>query len=55
MEHLKQALAARAAHLENPGLVIEADQRVPHGTVVDLMSMAREAGIHRVNVAVRAL
>jgi biopolymer transport protein ExbD len=34
-------------------LVIKADKQVPHGTVVQIMSLAIEAGIPSINIATR--
>jgi len=34
-------------------LIIKADQQVPHGTVVKVMSIALKAGISVVNIAAR--
>ena len=34
-------------------LIIKADRQVPHGTVVEIMSLAAEAGISSVNIATR--
>lgn len=51
VKKLKAAFArANREHIE-AGLIIQADQRVRHGTVVSLMNMARDVGIPRVNVA----
>jgi biopolymer transport protein ExbD len=44
----------RAAHRkEDLSLIIEADARVPYGTVVRVMNMAAEARIRRINLATR--
>jgi biopolymer transport protein ExbD len=53
MGGLEQSLAAHAARHPDAELVIQADRDVPHGTVVRLMNMAREVGIHRVSLALR--
>ena len=34
-------------------LVIEADRKVPYGTVVEVMNMALEVGVRRVNLATK--
>jgi biopolymer transport protein ExbD len=34
-------------------LIVQADQQVPHGTVVQVMNMALEVGIKQVNIATR--
>ncbi len=53
LEGLSSAFA-QAAH-EQPGatLVIEADSRVTHGTLVALYNMARAAGIQQISLATR--
>ena len=53
MAQFKRALRLRAAKRLEKGLVIQADQAVRHGTVVNLMSAALEVGVDRVNVATR--
>lgn len=55
MQTLKQAFAARLREHHDASLIIQADQRVPHGTVVDVMNMALEVGIRQVNIAARSL
>lgn len=49
------ASAFRQTVHEHPDavIVIEADRRVQHGAVVDVMNMAAEAGIREVNVAIQ--
>ena len=54
MRTLKQALAMRQRDHQDANLVIQADQSVPHGTVVNLMNMALEVGIRQVNIAARS-
>ena len=44
--------AARRVHRDVP-LIIEADARVPHGTIMELSRIAEEAGVTRVNLATR--
>ena len=53
LEDLSSAFA-QAAH-EHPGamLVIEADSRVAHGTIMALYNMARAAGLQQVSLATR--
>jgi biopolymer transport protein ExbD len=53
MRGLRSAFSARARRRPEADLVIQADRRVPYGTVVDVMNMALEAGVPRVNIAVR--
>lgn len=54
MKSLKQAFAMRLREHHDASLIIQADQRVPHGTVVDVMNMALEVGIRQVNIAARS-
>jgi biopolymer transport protein ExbD len=51
---LEAALAATARGRAGLVLVLEADRRVAHGTVVELIQLALEAGMARVNVATRS-
>ena len=53
MRSLKQAMAARTRGHADALLVIQADRSVPHGVVMDVMNMAGEVGVRKVNVAVR--
>ncbi|MFN2165123.1 MAG: ExbD/TolR family protein [Anaerolineae bacterium] len=53
MEKLKQTLERRARELGETYLVVQADRRVPHGSVMRLVSLADDAGLKRVNVATR--
>jgi biopolymer transport protein ExbD len=55
MRNLKQALAVRLREHHDANLIIQADQQVPHGTVVQIMNMALEVGIKQVNIATRPL
>ena len=55
MENLKQAFAAARKRYSNTDFLIQADHRVPNGTIVDLMNIAREAGIKRVVMATKPL
>ena len=48
MERLRQ----RTAQNERV-LLLMADKRVPHGEVVSIINLARDAGVERVNVAVK--
>ncbi len=49
------AVALKSAALVHPGsaLIIEADERVPHGTVVEAWNAALGAGIENVSIATR--
>jgi biopolymer transport protein ExbD len=53
MRGLRSAFSARARRHPESDLIIQADQRVRYGTVVEIMNMALEAGVARVNIAVR--
>lgn len=53
LEALQKSLHAAAQRGRNQELIIKADKQVPHGTVVQLMSMAIEAGIPSINIATR--
>jgi biopolymer transport protein ExbD len=55
MQRLREILGKRARALTGVPLVIHADARVSHGTVLDLVRIAREAGVPEVNFASRAL
>ena len=54
MAGLRRALKESRGKHPEAGLTIQADRRVEHGTVMDLMNMALDAGIQEVNIAVRA-
>jgi biopolymer transport protein ExbD len=51
MENLKEALARAREAKGEEGLIVQADQRVSHGTIVELMNMALEVGLKKVNLA----
>ena len=53
MENLRRALEKQLREKPEARLVILADRRVPHGTVVGVVNLARQAGLRSVNVAVR--
>ena len=54
LEGLQKSLQEAAARGTGPQeLVIKADRQVPHGTVVQIMSLAIEAGIPSINIATR--
>ena len=54
LEGLERSLREAASRGTGPSeLVIKADKQVPHGTVVEIMSMAIEAGIPSINIATR--
>lgn len=50
------ATALGQAHAETPGgiVVIQADEGVPHGHVVEIMELARRAGLEQLAIGVRA-
>ena len=50
---LKRAFAARLREHPDADLVIQADQHVAYGRVVEIMDMALEVGVRRVNLAAR--
>ncbi len=50
---LRQSLQSEATKTRSQELIIKADRNVPHGTVIELMSIALEAGISAVNLATR--
>lgn len=52
---LQEALVNAARHRPELQLALFADRQVSHGTVMDLMAMAVQAGIPEVNLAIRTL
>ena len=54
MQSLKQAFAMRLREHHDASLIIQADQRILHGTVVEIMNMALEVGIRQVDIAARS-
>ena len=53
LEHLQRALAEASAGLDSPPVVIGADARTPHQSVVTVMDAARRAGLYRLTFAAR--
>lgn len=53
MRGLRSAFSARVRRHPESDLIIQADRRIQHGTVVDIMNMALEAGVQQVNIAVK--
>ncbi|MBI2027533.1 MAG: biopolymer transporter ExbD [Deltaproteobacteria bacterium] len=55
MLDLKKRLVNRAVALkeENPLVIIKADTGVTHGRVVEVMDIAREAGLHQLAIATK--
>ena len=52
MRGLRSAFSARSRKYKESNLIIQADKRVRHGTVVSIMNMALEAGVEQVTMAV---
>ena len=50
---LRQALARAARGLDSPQVVVSADARTPHQSVVTVMDAARLAGLYRLTFAAR--
>ncbi len=50
---LRRAFDEKRARQADPSMVIQADQSVDFGTVMQIVNIAREAGVKRVNQAVR--
>jgi biopolymer transport protein ExbD len=53
LDALQKSLQAAAQKSRQQELIIKADKQVPHGTIVQIMSMAIEAGIPAINIATR--
>jgi biopolymer transport protein ExbD len=53
VQKFKTVLAQEAREHPDAALTIQADAAMPHGTVMQLMRMARDVGIPRVNIAAR--
>jgi biopolymer transport protein ExbD len=51
---LKQAFAEARARSEDTVVLFQADEGVPHGRVVQVMELARQAGLSRLAIATRA-
>lgn len=54
MKMLRTAFDEKRRRQADPSMVIQADQSVDFGTVMQIVDIAREAGVKRVNQAVRA-
>jgi biopolymer transport protein ExbD len=52
-KRLQRAFSSRVRDGREVTLIIQADRKVSHGTIVDLMNMALSAGIDKVNIAAR--
>ena len=53
MEKFQRALTSAVRQGRRTELIIKADRQVPHGAVVELMSVALKAGVTVVNLATR--
>jgi len=55
LDKTRLAAALQTATAEDPGapLIIEADERVPHGIVIQAWNIALDAGVHEVSIATR--
>ena len=53
MQLLREAFTERARQQTGVPLVLLADERMSHGTVMRIVNMAREAGFREVNIAAR--
>jgi biopolymer transport protein ExbD len=53
LQALKHAMAVRLKQHPNASLIIQADRRILHGTVVDLISAAKDVGVRRVDLAAK--
>ena len=55
LDEPRLAVALQAASSQNPNspLIIEADERVPHGVVIQAWNVALEAGVPEVSIATR--
>ncbi len=54
IDRLAEQLKRSIAENEEPTLVLRADKSVPHGLVVTVMDLAKQAGIKRLVVATQA-
>lgn len=52
-EALRRAFAARVKQHPDTPLVIQADKHLQHGTVMEIMNMALDVGVKKVNIGVR--
>jgi biopolymer transport protein ExbD len=52
-EALRRAFTARVEQHPDTALVIQADKHLPHGTVMEIVNMALDAGVGKVNIGVR--
>jgi biopolymer transport protein ExbD len=52
-KRLQRAFSSKVRDGRETTLILQADRKVSHGSMVDLMNMALAAGIDRVNIAAR--
>jgi biopolymer transport protein ExbD len=55
MKELKSALAAYRKEHDETVLTVHADRAVAHGTISRLIQIARDVGVHRVNMATQII
>jgi biopolymer transport protein ExbD len=53
-EELKKAFDAAKAQNADTVVIVQADEGVPHGTVVQVMELAKQAGLGQLAIGVRA-
>lgn len=53
LEQIPAALDALKVRTAGPGIIIMADKDVPHGLVVNVMDMCRQAGFEKLSIAAR--
>jgi biopolymer transport protein ExbD len=51
VETIVQALSAAAEKLQNPAVIINADENTRHQSIIDVLDAARQAGLLRVSFA----
>ena len=52
-EQLAERIRARVEHEPRREILLLADRRIPHGDVMALVNLARDAGVSRVNVSTK--
>ena len=55
MENFRKSLAQSLRKHPDAALIIQADRRVPHGSVLAIMNQAMDVGMRRVNMATQPL
>lgn len=53
MKRFQRVLAEARRLNKGKDLILQADKNIPHGTIAELMNVAREVGVHRVVTATR--